>query len=145
MFPKSKVDGSIVMSPVTTLEYYIVEQLTEAIDGFLEGLGDEWIVRWYPVQKLAKRGSEIISNAEEIKMYIRSAVDARRADLVLGIVITGDYVGTASGVHDFHTGDVIIDVDGKKYEVMESHRTAANTKWVLDLKRRDTEDAGEIM
>lgn len=133
------------MANATSLESYIVEQLQEAVDGFLDGLGDEWLVRWYPVQSLSKRGSEIISNAEELKMYIRSAVDARRADLVLGVVLTGDYVGTTSGRYGFHNGDVIINADDIKYEVMSVYRTAANTKNVLDLKRRDVEDAGSIM
>jgi len=130
--------------PATTIESYISESLVESIVEFLGGLPDEYIVRWYPILKLSKRGSEF-DNFTEIKMLIRSAADARSTDIIVGIMVHGDYVGMTSGDHDIRIGDVLIGADGRRYQVDSSRLTTTGAKRVVDLSIRDSSDAGDII
>ena len=132
------------MARASSLEPYMIDSLKDSTDEFLDDLPDEYIVTVFSGQKSGKKGVFPYEDGREIKMLIRSAEEARRNDIIIGIVLKGDYVGTASGTEKFRAGDIIVRADEKRFEVNDSKLTLGGSKRVVDLSARDTGDPGDL-
>jgi hypothetical protein len=111
--------------------------LRAVADSYFRGLMTEDRFTVQHVQTILKRGvASVKPIVYNVSMFLRSAEEARRNDIFIGVQITGSHVAAAPRTMKFRVGDVIISDVGRKYDVINTNLKAGGTYWVLDLQVR---------
>jgi hypothetical protein len=130
----------------TSFDDKIYDEMKGISEDFFDSLGDRHIIQWEKAQAKGKKGTYQRYDPVETRMFIRCTADAMKSQLLLGIVINGDFVGVAKRDDDvdFTIGDLITDHEGNVYEVNKRDIMGGGIYSVLDLSRVRDGDIGDL-
>jgi hypothetical protein len=130
----------------TSFDDKIYDEMKGISEDFFDSLGDRHIIQWEKAQAKGKKGTYQRYDPVEAKMFIRCVADAMKSQLLLGIVIKGDFVGVAKRDDDvdFTMGDLITDHEGNVYEINKRDIQGGGIYTVVDLSRVRDGDIGDL-
>jgi len=132
------------MYPSVLLNSDVLDVLREVADSYFESVSPEFYCTFIQSHLKLKRGIESENPPKfNVPIIIREASEARQTDLLLGIVLKGDYIGVAPRTYEFNVGDTVIDSDRNSYSINAARLRSGKTYWVLDMTR-EIKDPSEL-